>query len=120
MAPKVAPLAKQLSMKAIDAIRDKGINFVGNLAGKAFSAAKDKIASLVRKKPGMTSSVVLPSTTVMPAKISKVINNAVEEKLAQLTSSQLTTSPVTDSAIMNAIAGSGLKQKRNSKNFQRR
>jgi hypothetical protein len=116
MAPKVAPLAKQLSMKAIDAIRDKGINFVGNLAGKAFSAAKDKIASLVRKKPGMTSSVVLPSTTVMPAKISKAINNAVEEKLASLTPSP----PVTDSAIMNAIAGSGLKQKRNSKNFQRR
>jgi hypothetical protein len=52
----------------------------------------------------------------MPAKISKAINSAVEEKLAQLTPA----SPVTDSAIMNAIAGSGLKQKRNSKNFQRR
>ncbi len=43
MAPKVAPLVKQLGMKAIYVIRDKGINAVGNLAGKAFSAAKDKI-----------------------------------------------------------------------------
>ncbi len=42
MAPKVTPLAKQLGMKAIDVIRDKGISAVGDLAGKVFSAAKDK------------------------------------------------------------------------------
>ena len=81
MAPKVAPFAKQLGMKAIDVIRDKGISAVGDLAEKAFSAAKDKIVSLVRrrKKP-----VVLPSTTVMPASVSKAINSAVEQKLASL------------------------------------
>ena len=113
MAPKVAPLAKQLGMKAIDVIRDKGISAVGDLAGKAFSAAKDKIVSLVksrRKKP-----VVLPSTTVMPASVSKVINNAVEQKLASLVTSPLMASPSTDAtnnAIMSAIAGSGLKPRR--------
>jgi len=48
MAPTVAPLAKQLGMKAIDVIRDKGISAVGNLAGKSFSAAKNKITSLVK------------------------------------------------------------------------
>ena len=37
-------------MKAIDVIRDKGINAVENLAWKAFSAAKDKITSLVRNQ----------------------------------------------------------------------
>ena len=125
MAPKVAPLAKQLSMKAIDVIRDKGISAIGNLAGKAFSTAKDKIMSLVRKKPPhVTTSPMLPSTTVMPAKISKAINSAVEKKLMSLADS-VAPSPVTDSAIMSAIAGSGLnsknfKRKRNLTNFQRR
>ena len=47
MAPKVAPLANQLGMKANDVIRDTGINAVGSLATKALSAAKDKITSLV-------------------------------------------------------------------------
>ena len=50
MAPKVAPFAKQLGMKAIDVIRDKGLSAVGDLAGKAFSAAKDKIVSLVKRR----------------------------------------------------------------------
>ena len=50
MAPKVAPLVKQLGMKAIDVIRDERISAAGNLAGKAFSAAKDKITSLVRRR----------------------------------------------------------------------
>ena len=50
MAPKVAPLAKQLGMKAIDVIRNKVISAVGDLAGKAFSAAKDKIVSLVKSR----------------------------------------------------------------------
>ena len=50
MAPKVAPFAKQLGMKAIDVIRDKGINAVGDLAGKAFSAVKNKITSLVKSR----------------------------------------------------------------------
>ena len=106
MAPKVAPLAKQLGMKAIDIIRDKGISAVGNLASKAFSAAKDKITSLLRrnKQPGMASLLVLPSTTVMPAKISKAINNAAEEKLESLDTQS--------SNIANLIAGSGLNSRR--------
>ena len=113
MAPKVAPIAKQLSMKAFDVIKEKGISAVGNLAAKAFSAAKDKIASLVksrrRKQP-----VILPSTTLMPASVSKAINAAVEEKLDSLAAP----SDTQTSALMNAIAGSGFKQK--SKSFQRR
>ena len=32
IAPKVAPLAKQLSMKAIEVIRDKGISAIVDLA----------------------------------------------------------------------------------------
>ena len=111
MAPKVAPIAKQLGMKAIDVIRDKGISAVGDLATRAFSAAKNKIISLVRRK----KPAVLPSTTVMPASVSKEINKAVEQKLASMTSSLVTppvSSDATSSAIMNAIAGSGLKTKR--------
>jgi len=50
IAPKVAPLIKQLGMKAIDIIHDKGISAVGDLAGKAFSAAKNKITSLVKSR----------------------------------------------------------------------
>ena len=113
LAPKVAPLAKQLGMKAIDVIRDKGISAVGNLASRAFSAAKDKITSLVRRRKKQT--VVLPSTIVMPAKISKAINSAVEEKLSSLAIPE-TTSDAQSSAIANMIAGGGL----NSKIFRRK
>jgi hypothetical protein len=114
LAPKVAPLAKQLGMKAIDVIRDKGISAVGILASRAFSAAKDKITSLVRRRKKQT--VVLPSTTVMPAKISKAINNAVEEKL-----SSLAIPDAQSNAIANMIAGSGLNSKNfNSKSFRRK
>ena len=62
----------------------------------------------------------LPSTTMMPASVSKAINNAVEEKLESLTSSLITPSLDTQSNnIASMIAGSGFKQKRNSKNFHR-
>ena len=112
LAPKIAPLAKQLGMKAIDIIRDKGPAAVGNLASKAFSAAKDKIISLVRrrrKQPGMTKSLVLPSTAAMPAATRKEINNAVEEKLAALATPP---SDAQSNAIANMIAGSGLRIRR--------
>ena len=121
MAPKVAPFAKQLGMKAIDVIRDKGLGAIGNLAGKAFSTATDRIASLSRrvfsrKKP---TKVDMPSTAVMPASVSKEINRAVEQKLASMTSSlvpaaeSLTPSLTpANNAIMSAIAGSGLRKKR--------
>ena len=106
-------------MKAIDVIRDKGINAVGNLETKACSAAKNKITSLVKTK-GFSQkkqpSLPLPFTTVIPAKISKAINSAVEEKLASLATTPLDTQ---SSTIANMIAGSGFKQKRNSKNFHR-
>jgi len=107
IAPKVAPVAKQLAMKAIDVIRNKGINAVGDLAGTAFSTAKNKITSLVksrfgRKPPQMAS---LPSTTMIPANVSKAINNAVEQKLASLAM----TSP-DSSNIASMIAGSGFKK----------
>ena len=115
MAPKVAPLAKQLGMKAIDVIRDKGINVVGDLAGKAFSAAKNKIASLVRRKK---QPIVLPSTAMMPANVSKIINNAVERKLESLATPMDTQS----NTIANLIAGSGLRNtsisKSRRKNFR--
>ena len=112
LAPKVAPLVKQLGMKAIDVIREKGISAVGNLASRAFSAAKDKITSLVQRRKKQPS-LVLPSTTVMPAKISKEINSAVEEKL-----SSLAIPDAQNIAIANMIAGSGLNSKSfNSKNF---
>ena len=88
MTPKVAPLIKQLGMKAIDVIRDKGISAVGDLAGKAFSAAKNKITSLVKSRG--RNKQPLPSTTMMPASVSKAINNAVEEKLESLMASPLT------------------------------
>ena len=115
MAPKVAPLAKQLGMKAIDVIRDKGLGAVGDLAGKAFSAAKDKIASLVRRKK---QPIVLPSTAMMPANVSKIINNAVERKLESLATPMDTQS----NTIANLIAGSGLRNtsisKSRRKNFR--
>ena len=118
MAPKVAPLVKQLGMKAIDVIRDKGISVVGDLAGKAFSAVKNKITSLVksrsRKQPPMVKP--LPSTTMMPAKVRKAINNAVEEKLESMMTPEPMTPSLVDtqsSNIASMIAGSGLLRKRN-------
>ena len=120
MAPKVAPLAKQLWMKAIDVIRDKGISAVGDLAGKAFSAVKNKITSLVKSR--RQTKQPLPSTTVMPAKIRKTINNAVEEKLESLAASPGTSSlaaaPLDTQSITIAsmIAGSRL----NSENFRQK
>ena len=111
MAPKVTPLAKQLGMKAIDVIRDKGISAVGDLAGKAFSAVKNKITSLV--KSSRRKKQPLPSKTMMPAKVRKAINNAVEGKLESLAAVPVDTQSNT---IASLIAGSGL----NSKNFRQK
>jgi len=110
IAPKVGPIAKQLAMKAIDVIRNKGINAVGDLAGTAFSTAKNRITSLVKSKFGRKPpqmALPLPSTTMMPANVSKAINNAVEQKLTSLAM----TSP-DSSNIASLIAGSGLKNTR--------
>jgi len=41
MAPNIAPIVKQLSIKAIEVIRDKGISGVGDVAGKAFDDNKN-------------------------------------------------------------------------------
>jgi hypothetical protein len=108
MAPKVAPMAKQLGMKAIDIIRDKGLGAVGDLAGRAFSTARDKIVSLAKSRFGK-KPVVLPSTAVMPANISKAINNVVKEKLESLVAENANNGSASTAAIMNAIAGSGLR-----------
>ena len=107
MAPKVAPLAKQLGMKAIDVIRDKGMSAVGDLAGKAFFAVKNKITSLVKSRRRKIQP--LPSTIMMPASVSKAINNAVEEKLESLATPSLEAEPVNtqSSNISSMIAGSG-------------
>ncbi len=48
MAPKIAPFAKQVGMKAIGTIGDKSLGAVGDVAGKAFSFVKDKASSLMK------------------------------------------------------------------------
>ena len=80
MATKVAPLAKQLSMKAVDVIRDKADGAVGDVAKKAFAAANNKLISLVQRKKKSS----LPSTDVIPASVRKIINKAVYQKLESL------------------------------------
>jgi len=114
MAPKVAPFAKQAGMKAIDVIRDKGLGVVGDLAGKAFSAVKNKVVSLVRPKKKQP----LPSTTVMPTQVSKIINEAVQQKLESLAATPINTQ---SSNIASLIAESGLgKSKRFSRKSKRK
>ena len=81
IAPKAIPIAKQLGMKAIDVVREISIGAVGDVAIKAFSGIKDRLARLIRRKP---QPVKLPSTEVMPANISKIINQAANQKLAEL------------------------------------
>ncbi len=60
---------------------------------------------------------------MMPASVSKAINNAVEEKLESLTSSLMTPSlaatplDTQSNNIASMTQGSGFKQKRNSKSF---
>ncbi len=44
IAPKAIPIAKQLGMKAIDVVHEKGIGVAGNVASKAFSAINDRLA----------------------------------------------------------------------------
>ena len=109
MAPKVIPFAKELGMKAINVIRDKGISAVGNLTGKAFSAMKDKIVSMVKKRKQKITAP-LPSTAVMPKEVSKVINNAVDQRLASLAMNSLSDDNIGNANISSIIAGSGLKR----------
>ena len=116
MAPKVAPFAKQVGMKAIDIIRDKGLGAVGDLTGKAFTTAKDKIISLVksRRRPTL-QQMALPSTAAMPTNVNKAVTNAVVQKLASLANSPMTnSSTAANNAIMSAIAGSGFRLQSNS------
>ncbi len=112
MAPKVAPFAKQAGMKAIGVIGDKTLGVVGDTAGKAFSFVKDKASSLMKSIFGRKQKIQpLPSTENMPAKISKAINNAAQEKIESL----IMNSPVTPAQNVNLssiISGSGLRRKR--------
>ena len=107
-APKIMPLAKQMSMRAIDVIRDKGISAIGNLAGKTFSTVKDKIISLARSRRPPQKQASLPSTTVMPANVSKMINNVVQQKLSSTANSN-------QNEISNLISGSGFPTKKSSR-----
>jgi hypothetical protein len=102
-APKIMPLAKQMSMRAIDVIRDKGISAIGDLAGKTFSTVKNKIVSLAKSRFGSKKPPPsLPSTAAMPANVSKMVNNIMQEKLSSLVNSN-------PDEISNLISGSGLK-----------
>jgi hypothetical protein len=106
--PKAILIAKQLGMKAVDVFREKGIGAVGNLASKALSVIKDSIARLIRRKP--QPPVKLPSTEVMPANTSKIINQAVNQKLAELADVQLSEKERNITASL--IGGSGLRFRR--------
>ncbi len=107
MAPKAIPIAKQLGMKAIDVIREKGISAAGNIASKAFSAIKDRLTRLIRRpQPVRPQPVKLPSTEVMPASVSKIINQAANQKLAELADVPMSEKEKYITASL--IAGSGL------------
>jgi hypothetical protein len=106
IAPKAIPIAKQLGMKAIDVVREKGIGAVGNLASKAFSAIKDRLTRLIRR-PARPQPVKLASTEVMPASVSKIINQAANQKLLEL--ADVPMSEKEKSITASLIAGSGLR-----------
>ncbi len=72
MAQKAIPIAMQIGMKAIDVVREKGIDAAGNIAGKAFSATSDRLSRLIRRPQAARSQPLkLPSTEVMSASVSK-------------------------------------------------
>ena len=111
IAPKAIPIAKQLGMKAIDVVREKGIGAVGNLASKAFSAIKDRLSRLIRRPQATRPQPVkLPSTEVMPASVSKIINQAANQKLAEL--ADIPMSEKEKNITASLIAGSGLRVRR--------
>ncbi len=85
IAPKAIPIAKQLGMKAIDVVREKVIGAVGNVASKAFSAIKDRLARLkCRPQVVRPQAVKLPSTELMLANISKKINQVANKKSSRV------------------------------------
>ena len=104
IAPKAMPIAKQLSMKAIDVIPEKAPSAIGDLAGKAFSFVKDRILRLLRRK----QQVKLPSTQVMPANESKIINQAATQRVMDLADASLKEKQDNITASLNA--GSGLRR----------
>ena len=52
IAPKILPIGKELASKAIGAIRDITGTAIGNTIVETFSAAMEKLMSLVRGKNG--------------------------------------------------------------------
>jgi len=110
-APKAIPIAKQLGMKAIDVVREKGIGVAGNVASKAFSAIKNRLAQLIRRPQAVRPQPdKLPSTELMPANISKKINQVANQKLAELADIPLSEKEKNITASL--IAGSGLRFRR--------
>ncbi len=94
-------------MKAIDVVREKGIGVAGNVASKAFSAIKNRLAQLIRRPQAVRPQPdKLPSTELMPADISKKINQVANQKLAELADIPLSEKEKNITASL--IAGSGL------------
>ena len=108
IAPKAIPIAKQLGMKAIDVVREKGIGVAGNVASKAFSAIKDRLAQLIRRPQARSQMDKLPSTELMPANISKKINQVANQKLAELALPSMADIEKEKNITASLIAGSGI------------
>jgi hypothetical protein len=108
IAPKAIPIVKQLGMKAIDVVKEKGIGAARDIASKAFTTVKDRLARLIRRPQTAARSqpVKLPSTEVMPASVSKIINQAANQKLAEL--ADIPMSEKEKNITASLIAGSGL------------
>ncbi len=107
MAPKAIPIAKQLGMKAIDVVREKGMSAAGNIASKVFSAIKDRLSRLIRRpQAARPQPVKLFSTEVMPPSVSKIINQAANQKLAELVDVPMSEKEKNITASL--ISGSGL------------
>ncbi len=110
IAPKAIPIAKQLGMKAIDVVKERGIDAAGNITSKAFSAIKDRLARLIRRPQAKSQLVKLPSTELMPASVSKIINQAANQKLKELVDVPM--SEKEKNVTASLIAGSGFRFRR--------
>jgi hypothetical protein len=82
IAPKILPVGKELASKAIGVIGKSAAIGAGI---RAFKAAKNKIASLIRRektpKKSPDEPVNLPSTADMPPKVANEINKMAKDKL---------------------------------------
>jgi len=77
VAPKILPIGKKIASKAIGVVRDRVGTAIGNTIVDTFSAAKEKLMSLLRG----TKPVKLQSTDQMPPKIGSAINKVARQRL---------------------------------------